>query len=208
MSNLPKFIRNGNLELTMGALLVTYSSYYYLSPNTSTSLPTLPSLSSEKPTTQMTKFVYSFLPRSLSGSNSENIKPTKTIELPWDTKACLTQPSVLHCTIKKLPSGIGFDGPYSLKHANLKLDTIVEVLEEHVGPGGGYHLCRYDGKIGWYPVWFLAVVVPPDSVSGKDGGEENKVTISSEKGKDYYNYIPHKKLGGECKIVEEEGKKK
>mmetsp|Transcript_17100 Transcript_17100/g.37296 ORF Transcript_17100/g.37296 Transcript_17100/m.37296 type:complete len:187 (-) Transcript_17100:138-698(-) len=71
-----------------------------------------------------------------------------------------SKPCIFKCKVMTIPRF--FDGTKSLM--GVKVGDIVDVLEERVGPGGTYNLCRYvdveGGKgessdvisVGWYPM--------------------------------------------------------
>ena len=70
-----------------------------------------------------------------------------------------SKPSLFQCRVMAVPKY--FDGTKSLM--GVEVGDVVDVLEEQVGPGGTYNLCRLvrqerDGKkesiisVGWYPM--------------------------------------------------------
>ena len=97
-------------------------------------------------------------------TNGKNILPTMSMEhalLP-------TTPTLFRCKVRKIPAM--FDGTMSLKGTHL--GDILHVIQENVGPGGMYHLCRLDdtvndanvddkeqtnrkSRIGWFPISHL-----------------------------------------------------
>ena len=76
---------------------------------------------------------------------------------PEERQRWMTQTNVLfRCVVRQLP---GLDGTKCLTH--VRVGDVVEVLEEQVGPGQVYHLCRRKGEdgqpisVGWFPTFCL-----------------------------------------------------
>jgi len=66
------------------------------------------------------------------------------------------KPALYNCVVKE---SYKMGGSHGLE--DVKVNDIVEILQEGVGPGGSYHLCRtrdQEGNvvsIGWYPIGFM-----------------------------------------------------
>ena len=78
-----------------------------------------------------------------------------------------SKPSLFQCRVMAVPKY--FDGTKSLM--GVEVGDIVDVLEEQVGPGGTYNLCRLVGQekdkqqesvisVGWYPMSCLEKIKP------------------------------------------------
>jgi len=79
------------------------------------------------------------------------------------------KPALFDCIVRK---EYKMGGTHGLKGA--KLDDVLEVLEERVGPNGHYNLCRRRDadtgevlSVGWYPIAYLEKV---DSRSKANSG--------------------------------------
>ena len=78
-----------------------------------------------------------------------------------DTRAT---PAVYQCKIKHVERML--DGTKMLPLDGLRAGSVVDIIEENVGPNEAYHLCRVDNnassshrpRIGWYPIDFLEKV--------------------------------------------------
>jgi hypothetical protein len=71
-------------------------------------------------------------------------------------------PAMFRCKIRHVEKML--DGTKMLPLDGLQVGSVVDVLEENVGPNHAYHLCRLNAtkdnpkntsQIGWYPVDFL-----------------------------------------------------
>jgi len=70
----------------------------------------------------------------------------------------LNSKAQFQCQVRKVPPENMFDGNKSL--VGVEVGDVLDVLEEGVGPGKLYNLCRTTKsqeakQVGWYPVWFL-----------------------------------------------------
>jgi len=75
-------------------------------------------------------------------------------------------PALFVCTARQEYKGMG--GTHGLK--NVRLGDRIDILQERVGPGGHYNLCRLrrarpgedgaDVSVGWYPIAFLEKEMP------------------------------------------------
>ena len=73
-------------------------------------------------------------------------------------------PPIYQCKIKHVERML--DGTKMLPLDGLRAGSVVDIIEENVGPNEAYHLCRVDNgasssprpRIGWYPIDFLEKV--------------------------------------------------
>ena len=71
---------------------------------------------------------------------------------PEEKRSWLEKPMIFHCIVRQLP---GLDGNKCL--TEVKIGDVVEVLEESIGPGAMYNLCRSRTEkgaiksVGWFP---------------------------------------------------------
>ena len=139
--------RNGTAELILsGGLLVSAGAYFFVVVSPSSPYDASPVPLSLKASR--------YLGLSPSPSASSSSAASLPVPLPFDRSASLSLRALFTCTVARVPSGVGFDGPVALQ--GVKVGDVVDVLQENVGPGGGYTLCRSAKKdIGWYPTWFL-----------------------------------------------------
>mmetsp|Transcript_24736 Transcript_24736/g.36849 ORF Transcript_24736/g.36849 Transcript_24736/m.36849 type:complete len:193 (-) Transcript_24736:415-993(-) len=85
-------------------------------------------------------------------------------EVAEEREDTLSRPTMFKCVVRQVPAM--FDGPRCL--TGVENGDIVDVIEERVGPDGGYNLCRYSGEkeegskstsenvedmifVGWFP---------------------------------------------------------
>ena len=64
-----------------------------------------------------------------------------------------TSTKTLYSSKVIIPIPASFDGFKCL--VGVQLNDVVDIIEEDVGPGNRYHLCRLDSKIGWLPNSYL-----------------------------------------------------
>lgn len=79
------------------------------------------------------------------------------------------EPSVFRCVVRQ---EYKMGGSHGLK--GVKVDDILDVLEEGVGPGKYYNMCRRTDpetgnalSVGWYPIAFLEKMETDDGTTGE-----------------------------------------
>ena len=167
-------LKNGTAELVVSGVLLSSAAIYFSNVITSSSsindiderITSLDPTSQPLSAKRRLEIFLGLSPPVPPPSSSPRPPPPPL--LPFVPSVAVSLPSLRQCVVMRIPqSGIGFDGPAALK--GLSVGDEVDVVEEGVGPGGMYHLCRRGKEVGWYPTWFL---------ESKEKGREGRVEDS------------------------------
>ena len=164
--------RPGTIELAGSTICLLTASYLCYVDSTSPPLPTFTDLTSLSPSPPQPS-----LPPKTSSQTSPLPPPHPSPQSRGLTPLYSTLPTLFLVRVAYVPptSSVGFDGPVALP--SLVLNETLDVLDDKVGPGGAYHLCKRCWKnercgggrgeeydVGWVPTRFLLKLDPNGNV--------------------------------------------